>query len=96
MTDVRDGETDGSERALARKRVEKRRALQGAFVGYVVFNAFLVGVWAITGGGYFWPAWVIGGWGAGMLLGLWDYLRGGVTDADVDREMERMRRRSAA
>jgi hypothetical protein len=76
----------------ARKRVEKRRGLQGGMVAYVVINALLVGVWALTGAGYFWPAWVIAGWGVGMLLGLWDYVRGPVTDADVDAELRRMRR----
>ena len=79
-------------RAAARKRIEKRRGLQGGFVAYVVVNAFLVAVWAMTGGGYFWPAWVIAGWGVGMLLGLWDYLRGPVTEQDVDDELHRPRR----
>jgi hypothetical protein len=91
MSDVRTTEVERSERELARKQVEKRRALQGGLVAYVVVNAFLVGVWALTGG-YFWPAWIIGGWGVGMLLGLWDYWRGPVTDTDVDRELERLRR----
>ena len=31
-------------------------------------NAFLIGVWALTGHGYFWPAWVLGGWGIGLAL----------------------------
>jgi 2TM domain len=84
-------ETNDTDRALARKRIDKRRGLQGAFVAYVVINTFLVGVWAITGGGYFWPAWIIAGWGVGMLLGLWDYWRGPVTDADIDNELRRMR-----
>jgi len=93
MTDI--GETSPevvSARAAARKRVEKRRGLQGGMVAYVVINAFLVAAWALTGAGYFWPAWIMAGWGVGMLLGLWDYLRGPVTDADVDTELRRMRR----
>ena len=76
-------------RMAARKRIEKRRNLQGGLVAYVVVNAFLVAVWAMTGGGYFWPAWIIAGWGVGMLLGLWDYLRGPVTEADIDDELRR-------
>ena len=79
-------------RTLARKRIEKRRGLQGGMVAYVVINVFFVAVWAMTGRGYFWPAWIIAGWGVGMLLGLWDYLRGPVTDADIDDELRRMRR----
>jgi hypothetical protein len=78
------------DRAAARKRIEKRRGLQGGFVAYVVVNAFLVLVWALTGAGYFWPAWIMAAWGVGMLLGLWDYLRGPVTDAEVDAELRRM------
>lgn len=77
------------DRSWARKRIEKRRGLQTGSVAYVLVNAFLVGVWAMTGSGYFWPAWVLGGWGLGMLLGWWDYSRGPVTEADIDRELRR-------
>ena len=85
------GEVD-RDRDAARKRLEKRRGLQGGFVAYIVVNAFFVMVWALTGAGYFWPAWVIGGWGIGMLLGLWDYWRGPITERDVDEELRRMGR----
>ena len=80
-----------SERERARKQITKRRNLQGGFVAYIVVNAFLVGIWAATGGGYFWPAWVMAGWGIGMVLGLWDYMRGPITDADIDEELRRRR-----
>lgn len=93
MSDVEETrpETDPG-RAAARRRIEKRRGLQGGLVAYVVVNAFLVVVWALTGAGYFWPAWIMAGWGVGMLLGLWDYLRGPITDADIDAELRHMRR----
>lgn len=84
--------TVDTSRASARKRIEKRRNLQGGLVAYVVINAFLVGVWAMTGRGYFWPGWVLAGWGVGLVLGLWDYVRGPVTDADVEAELRRMGR----
>ena len=90
-TDATNDTTSDSARTRARKRVEKRRGLQGGVVAYVVVNAFLIGVWATTGGGYFWPGWVLAGWGVALLLGLWDYVRGPVTDADIDRELRRMR-----
>lgn len=35
---------------------------------YVVINVFLIGVWALAGAGYFWPAWVILGWGLALVL----------------------------
>ena len=35
---------------------------------YVIINAFLVSIWAMAGGGYFWPAWVILSWGLAVVL----------------------------
>lgn len=81
------------ERELARKRVQTRRDFASHFVAYVVINAFLVGVWAVTGASYFWPAWVLGGWGAGLVLHAWDaFGRREITEADIDTEMRRRRR----
>ncbi|WP_354700128.1 hypothetical protein DSM112329_00391 [Paraconexibacter sp. AEG42_29] len=33
---------------------------------YVFVNLMLVGVWAASGGGYFWPVWPLLGWGMGL------------------------------
>jgi class 3 adenylate cyclase len=33
---------------------------------YVLVNLLLVGIWAASGGGYFWPIWPILGWGIGL------------------------------
>ena len=58
-----------ADREQARERLQERRDFGSHVVAYVVaFNAFLIVVWAVTGAGYFWPAWVLagwGGWGAG-------------------------------
>ena len=81
------------EREQARKRVQSRRDFVSHVVAYVVVNAFLVGIWAVTGAGYFWPGWVMGGWGIGLVLHAWDVFgRRDVTEADVDRELRRHRR----
>lgn len=84
-------EAPGTEREAARQRLTKRRNLVNGLVAYAVFNAFFVGVWAMTGQGYFWPGWILGGWGAGMVLAVWDYFRRPITEADVDRELRRQR-----
>ena len=87
--------TTGGEQAarqLARVRLEKKRRLIGDIVAYVVINAFLVGVWAVAGFGYFWPAWVMAGWGVFLALAVWDvYFRAPISEADVAAEMKRMR-----
>jgi hypothetical protein len=81
-----------TERDLARKRVEGRRALSADVVSYVVVNAFLVAVWALSGRGYFWPAWVMAAWGIGVVMHVWDvYFRRPVTEADIDAELRRQR-----
>ncbi len=78
------------EREVARRRVQNRRDFTSHLVAYVVINAFLVGVWTVTGAGYFWPVWIIGGWGVGLVLHAWDaFLRRPVTDADIDAELAR-------
>jgi len=33
---------------------------------YIVVNLLLIGIWAASGGGYFWPIWPILGWGIGV------------------------------
>lgn len=84
-------ERSTTERDEARRRLMKRRNLANGLVAYVVINAFLIGIWATTGHGYFWPGWVLGGWGMGMVLAVWDYIRRPITEADVDRELSRRR-----
>ena len=80
------------ERQQARKRVQARRDFGAHLVSYLVVNAFLILVWAVTGAGYFWPIWVIGGWGVGLALHAWDtFVRKPVTEADVDAELTRQR-----
>jgi len=79
----------------ARKRVTVRRDFSSHLVAYIVVNGFLIFVWAVTGGGYFWPAWILGGWGIGLVLHAWDaFLRRPVTDADVEAELRRHQPRS--
>ena len=72
----------------ARKRVEKKRKFTSDVVAYVVINAFLVGVWAVTGFGYFWPGWILAGWGMFLLLDAWNlYYRKPITEGDIEREL---------
>jgi hypothetical protein len=80
-------------REQARERLQKRSDLGAHIVAYVLINAMIVGIWAITGTGYFWPAWILLGWGVGLALNVWDvFFRRPITDADIEREVNRMQR----
>lgn len=51
-----------TERERVRKRLQDRRDFGSHVVVFVVVNTFLVAAWAITGSGYFWPAWMLAAW----------------------------------
>lgn len=41
----------------------------GQLGAFLAVNLVLVAVWALSGGGYFWPVWPILGWGLGLAKG---------------------------
>ncbi len=52
-------------------------------------------MWAVNGGGDFWPGWVLAGWGVLLVLQGYDaFFRRPVTEADVDAEVLRQRQAS--
>ena len=74
----------------ARARVLRKRKFRDDVVAYVVINAFLVGIWALAGFGYFWPGWVLAGWGVLLVLDGWHaYYRHDVTEEDIENEMRK-------
>jgi hypothetical protein len=79
-------------RKLAVSRLRKKRDFGTHIVVYVIVNAMLVGIWAVTGAGFFWPIFPILGWGIGVAANAWDvYGRKPITEDEVQRETERLR-----
>jgi protein-S-isoprenylcysteine O-methyltransferase Ste14 len=84
------------ERLRARKRMDDRRGLWTHMFVYLVVNAFLLGAWLSTGAGYFWPGWVLGGWGTAIAMHGWAYFwqwHRPITEADIQAEVRRARGR---
>lgn len=74
--------------------LKKRRDFFGHLLVYLLVNAFVVVIWAITSGhGFFWPIFPIAGWGIGVVMNAWDvFWRHEITEEDIHREMGRERR----
>lgn len=83
------------ERAI--KRLKKRRDFSGHLLVYVLVNAFLVVIWAMTDpDGFFWPVFPIMGWGIGVVLNAWDVYRNDEFDEEqIRREIERLQAHAA-
>jgi 2TM domain len=85
---------DQTARDQAITQLKKRRDFFGHLLVYVLVNAFIVVIWAVTGGhGFFWPIFPIVGWGIGVVMNAWDaFWRHEVTEEDIQREMGREHR----
>jgi hypothetical protein len=81
-------------RQQAIKAIKRKRDFKSHAAAYVIVNLFLVVVWYFGGAGYFWPIWVMGGWGIGLAFNAWDAYgrqRDYITDEEIERELERRR-----
>jgi len=83
-------EPSDKQREAAIERLKAKRAFQANLVSFVLVNALLIGIWAVSGGGFFWPVFVLLGWGFGLAMHAWQvYGKKGITEDDVQREMRR-------
>ncbi len=54
-------------RGQALARIKKKREFAEHLVAYVLVNVLLIAIWAVTGAGFFWPIFVLLGWGIGAI-----------------------------
>jgi hypothetical protein len=82
-------------RDRAIKRLKKRRDFHAHLLVYVLVNAFIVAIWALTNvHGFFWPIFPLLGWGIGVVMNAWDVYHPEEFDEDqIRREMERLQER---
>ena len=61
--------TDQELREFAKKSLKKKRDFKQYLGVYAGVSVLTTGIWAASGAGYYWPIWVMGPWGAAMLIG---------------------------
>ena len=60
--------SDLQDRAPVRTVAPRPRRHGHEWAGFFQVNLLLVAIWAFTGAGYFWPAWVMLWWGAALVM----------------------------
>jgi vacuolar-type H+-ATPase subunit I/STV1 len=78
---------------MAVERLKKKADFWKHLLVFVLFNGMFALVWAMTGRHFFWPIFVIGGWGIGLIAhGVDTYGHGTPSEEEISEEMARLRR----
>ncbi len=81
-------------RDRALRRLKKKADFRNHLLIYTLVNGMFVLIWVMTGSGFFWPVFIIAGWGIGLVAAAVDAYRVDEPTAEqVEDEMERLRRR---
>jgi hypothetical protein len=91
-----EAEMTGNDQATLRdraiKRIQKKREFSAHLLAYILVNALLVIIWfSVADQGFFWPIFPIFGWGIGVVFHAWDVYRGEPSEAEIQREMNRLK-----
>ncbi|MGZ4104747.1 MAG: 2TM domain-containing protein [Actinomycetota bacterium] len=90
MTQIQ-AESEEELRAQALVRLQKKREFLQHLLVYALVNGMFIAIWAIRSRGFFWPMFILIGWGIGIVMhGVEAYGRGPTEDR-IRREMQRMR-----
>ena len=83
-------------REFAKKSIKKKRDAWQFLIVTVIVNSGLSFLWAMSGGGYFWPAWVIFGMGIGVVLAFVDAyvpsFKSQISETQIDAEIARLKK----
>lgn len=86
--------SDDELRSIATKRLKARSDFYHYLLIWLGVSILVTAIWAISGMGYFWPAWVIGGMGIAALfqaIGVFGP-RGVIAESAIDAEVERLKK----
>jgi 2TM domain len=90
MVEEREIQEELRDRAIA--RLKKKSEFRAHLFVYVVVNAALVAIWAMTGANFFWPVFPMLGWGIGLIFHAWDTYRSEeFSEERIHREIEHLK-----
>ncbi|HEX3735032.1 MAG TPA: 2TM domain-containing protein [Solirubrobacterales bacterium] len=84
-------DTRENARELAIQRLKMKQDFKGVLAGGSLAIIVTIVIWALGGGGYFWPVWVILGVAIGAVTTGWKVYgpSNRITEDDVQREMQK-------
>jgi hypothetical protein len=84
--------TDEELRRRAVKRLRARAGFWTHLLIYLTVNTFIIVIWVVSSGGFFWPVFPIVFWGIGLIANAWDAFGPDLVSEDrIQREIERLR-----
>ncbi len=83
------------EQQLRQEAIHRLKAKQNFWRmlgGFVILWIIMIAIWALSGGGYFWPAWVIFGTGIAVLFSGWGAFgpKSSINEAQIQAEMRKL------
>ena len=79
----------------ATQKVREKKRFYRDLTTYLIVNAVLVVIWALSGRGYMWFLWPLGIWGAFVLghgLRIFVFGNGGSDQQEIEKEVEKMKK----
>lgn len=79
-------------RKEATRRVKAKKSFMQLLGTFVIVSLILTAVWALSGRGYFWPAWAMFGMGIALAFTGWGAYgpSQGITEGQIDDEIRKM------
>jgi uncharacterized membrane protein len=85
---------EGHAREIALKRLKAKRSFKGLLATAAGVIALMIVIWALSGGGYFWPIWVVFGLGIALVSTAWQAYgpaSAPITEDEIQSEVDKLR-----
>ncbi|MFI0431616.1 MAG: 2TM domain-containing protein [Candidatus Nanopelagicales bacterium] len=74
------------------RRLKNKQNFWRMLGGFVILWVIMIAIWALAGGGYFWPMWVIFGTGIAAIYSGWAAFgpKSSINEAQIQQEMRKL------